>query len=86
MQICTNTNTNTNANTETAHEGLPVDDEYKKPSINPLRKCVPNIFCLQHNFVNLIILCYHVLIFFGELENFHSQKGYMAVFLYGNLC
>ena len=70
VQICTNTNTqtdrNTHANTDTAHEGLPVDDKYKKPAINPLRKGVSYILCLQCKFVNLIILCCHVLIFFGE--------------------
>ena len=53
-KICTNTsgNRNTHANADTVHEILPVDDEYKKPSIDSLCKCVPHILCLQNNFVN----------------------------------
>ena len=62
MRICTNTNTDKNTHTQ----GLPVDNEYEKPAINTLCKRVPNILCLQYNFVNLKILCCHVLIFFGE--------------------
>ena len=35
-------------NTDTVYESLPVDDEYKKPTINSLRKCVPHILGLQN--------------------------------------
>ena len=52
-KICTTTNANrnTHANTDSIHESLPVDDEYKKPAIDSLRKCVPHILGLQYKYV-----------------------------------